>query len=135
MLFRRLWFFLLHQSLITPCRRLLIVVRRLLIAIRRLLIAIRRLQVQLLVYRSLSNYLLLPWPGLPEDAQQWDARAAHHVTFLKQLFAKFLQLEGSVSALSDNKLLQEEGNNSRGARVTWGLRGNAWRRGPFVSVR
>lgn len=61
------------------------------------------------MYRSLSNYLLLPWPNLPDSGQQWDVRAQHHVTFLKQLLHKFLSLEGTVSALSDNKHLLDQG--------------------------
>ena len=60
------------------------------------------------MYRSLSNYLLLPWPNLPDNGQEWEMRAGHHATFLKQLFSKYLQLE-NAKTLSENKLMQEQG--------------------------
>lgn len=66
------------------------------------------IQVQLLLCRSLSHYLLLPWPNLPENEQNWLDRAAHHRSFVQQLAQQFLSLKG-VTAFADNKSLQEEG--------------------------
>lgn len=64
-------------------------------------------QVQLLLCRSLSHYLLLPWPNLPENEQNWSERAANHQSFVQQLAQQFLSLKG-VTAFADNKSLQEE---------------------------
>ena len=62
---------------------------------------------QLLVYRSLSNYLLLPWPAVSEADQQWEARATQHTTFLAKLTHDYLQLR--AVNLSQNSQLQEQG--------------------------
>ncbi|GFS20899.1 exportin-6-like [Elysia marginata] len=48
------------------------------------------LEVQLLVYRSLSHYLLLPWPNLSSSQQDWGVRAAHHKSFISQLTKQFM---------------------------------------------
>lgn len=66
------------------------------------------LQVQVLLYRSLSLYLVLPWPNLPDSEQDWLNRAANHSTFVKQLSAQFVQLK-DAKQLGENKLLQEQG--------------------------
>lgn len=65
-------------------------------------------EVQLLLYRALSNCLLLAWPNLPDGEQEWGSRAAHHVTFVSQLSRNFIQLKPRVSTLAANKPLQEE---------------------------
>ncbi|XP_005096518.1 exportin-6 [Aplysia californica] len=46
-------------------------------------------QVQLLVYRSLSHYLVLPWPLPVSGNQDWDKRAEHHKLLVSRLTAKF----------------------------------------------
>ena len=62
---------------------------------------------QLLVYRSLSHYLLLPWPAVSEADQQWEARAAQHGGFVAKLTHDFLQLR--AANLSRDVQLQQQG--------------------------
>ena len=62
---------------------------------------------QLLVYRSLSHYLLLPWPAVSEADQQWEARAAQHAGFVAKLTHDFLQLR--AANLSQDAQLQQQG--------------------------
>ncbi|KAI0232540.1 Exportin-6-A, partial [Lamellibrachia satsuma] len=64
-------------------------------------------EVQLLVYRSLSNYLLLGWLCCSDAQQEWSVRAASHQSFVKQLTLVLCQLR-HVAHLADNKALQEE---------------------------
>ena len=65
-------------------------------------------QVQLLVYRSLSHYLLLPWPGMTEKEQDWASRSSHHQTFTARLAKDFIALKDCPS-LASSKELQEQG--------------------------
>ncbi|CAG5121677.1 unnamed protein product, partial [Candidula unifasciata] len=65
------------------------------------------LEVQLLVYRSLSHYLLLPWPSVGVSEQDWDNRAAHHKAFISHLVAQFVTL-GSHPELAVSKQAQEQ---------------------------
>ncbi|KAK2152122.1 hypothetical protein LSH36_339g04009 [Paralvinella palmiformis] len=69
----------------------------------------RKLQVQYLVYRSLSHYLLLPWSGCTDGEQCWEMRATHHKQFIHQLFSSYLQLQ-DVSPMIDNRHMQ---NNAK----------------------
>ncbi|KAK3089908.1 hypothetical protein FSP39_007563 [Pinctada imbricata] len=64
-------------------------------------------EVQLLVYRSLSNSLILPWPNLSDPDQDWTSRSSHHLTFVQKLAQYFLQLK-NTAALTENKALQAE---------------------------
>ncbi|XP_052833798.1 exportin-6 [Octopus bimaculoides] len=63
-------------------------------------------EVQLLLYRALSHYLLLPWPHLSDADQDWEKRAAYHHDFTRQLTLEFCQLR-DTQALVENKALQE----------------------------
>ncbi|CAH1795674.1 unnamed protein product [Owenia fusiformis] len=64
-------------------------------------------EVQLLVYRSLSNYLLLPWPNMSEAGQNWPDRSANHSSFIKQLTSAYRQLK-DTNSLANSKTLQTE---------------------------
>ena len=68
-----------------------------------------KFQVQLLMYRSLSNYLLLPWPNISSDGQQWEKRSTSHHTFLRQLVSSYVLLH-NMPELRHTKTLQEQGN-------------------------
>ncbi|KAH3872942.1 hypothetical protein DPMN_036164 [Dreissena polymorpha] len=64
-------------------------------------------EIQLLLYRSLSLYLLLPWNNVPDAEQDWASRALHHQTFCHQMAAPLLHLK-DTSMLINNKVAQEE---------------------------
>ncbi|XP_052267006.1 exportin-6-like [Dreissena polymorpha] len=64
-------------------------------------------EIQLLLYRSLSLYLLLPWNNVPDAEQDWASRASHHQTFCHQMAAPLLHLK-DTSMLINNKVAQEE---------------------------
>ncbi|XP_074647944.1 exportin-6-like [Tubulanus polymorphus] len=63
--------------------------------------------IQLLIYKSLANYLILPWPNLLDTEQDWLDRANHHEGFIKQLTQQYRQLKSSPG-LPDDKTLQEQ---------------------------
>lgn len=65
------------------------------------------LEIQLLVYRALSHYLLLPWPNLSETEQDWTNRATYHRDFSCQLTMEYCQLK-DTQALIENKTLQQQ---------------------------
>lgn len=67
-------------------------------------------QIQLLVYRALSHYLLLPWPNLSETEQDWTNRATYHRDFSCQLTMEYCQLK-DTQALIENKTLQQQGES------------------------
>ncbi|KAG5831910.1 hypothetical protein ANANG_G00285420 [Anguilla anguilla] len=50
---------------------------------------------QVLVCRSLSNMLLLPWPNLPEGEQQWPTRSSSHASLLAALTRQYRLLRGN----------------------------------------
>ena len=62
-----------------------------------------------MIYRSLSHYLLLPWPGLSESDQDWSTRASNHGNLIKQLTTSYCHLKDVP--LADNKHLQDEGED------------------------
>nr|XP_039249816.1 exportin-6-like [Styela clava] len=59
---------------------------------------------QKLVYRSLSNLLLLPWPNTPDLEQCWDARQQNHSAFINALLKEFLSLSGRIQMVIQNKV-------------------------------
>ena len=69
------------------------------------------LQVQLLLYRSLSNCLILLWPNLPESQQDWASRGSHHQMFVQKLATQFLQLK-DTGRLSSDKQFQTQGTTN-----------------------
>lgn len=55
------------------------------------------LQAHMLVCRALSNMLLLPWPNLPENEQQWQTRSSNHSSLIAALTREYRVLRGTVS--------------------------------------
>lgn len=55
------------------------------------------LQAHMLVCRALSNMLLLPWPNLPENEQQWQTRSNNHASLLVALTREYRILRGTVN--------------------------------------
>lgn len=55
------------------------------------------LQAHMLVCRALSNMLLLPWPNLPENEQQWQTRSNSHASLLVALTREYRILRGTVN--------------------------------------
>lgn len=54
-------------------------------------------QAHMLVCRALSNMLLLPWPNLPENEQQWPTRSSNHSSLLAALTREYRILRGTVN--------------------------------------
>ncbi|KAM6166674.1 exportin-6 isoform 1-T1 [Erethizon dorsatum] len=48
---------------------------------------------QVLVCRALSNILLLPWPNLPENEQQWPVRSVNHASLISALSRDYRSLK------------------------------------------
>uniref|UniRef100_A0A4W2GJS4 Exportin-6 n=1 Tax=Bos indicus x Bos taurus TaxID=30522 RepID=A0A4W2GJS4_BOBOX len=48
---------------------------------------------QVLVCRALSNILLLPWPNLPENEQQWPVRSMNHASLISALSRDYRNLK------------------------------------------
>lgn len=57
---------------------------------------------QKLVYRALSNLLLLPWPNTPDSEQCWVARQQNHSSFVNALLGDYLSLTGKIHAVQQN---------------------------------
>lgn len=55
------------------------------------------IQAHMLVCRALSNMLLLPWPNLPENEQQWQTRSSNHASLLTALTREYRTLRGTVN--------------------------------------
>lgn len=55
------------------------------------------IQAHMLVCRALSNMLLLPWPNLPENEQQWQTRSSNHASLLAALTRDYRILRGTVN--------------------------------------
>lgn len=47
--------------------------------------------------RALSNMLLLPWPSLPENEQQWQTRSTSHGSLVAALTREYRLLRGTVN--------------------------------------
>uniref|UniRef100_A0A3Q1BHI9 Importin N-terminal domain-containing protein n=1 Tax=Amphiprion ocellaris TaxID=80972 RepID=A0A3Q1BHI9_AMPOC len=54
-------------------------------------------EAHMLVCRALSNMLLLPWPNLPENEQQWQTRSSNHASLLAALTREYRILRGTVN--------------------------------------
>lgn len=54
-------------------------------------------QAHMLVCRALSNMLLLPWPNLPENEQQWQTRSSNHTSLLAALTREYRILRATVN--------------------------------------
>ncbi|KAL4240326.1 Exportin-6 [Mactra antiquata] len=80
------------------------------------------IEVQVLLYRSLSLYLLLPWNNVPDSAQDWMNRARTHQSFCHQMAASYIQLK-DTSSLINNKTAQDASKpvitNSLKLMVDW----------------
>ncbi len=55
------------------------------------------IQAHMLVCRALSNMLLLPWPNLPENEQQWQTRSSNHANLMAALTREYRILRGTVN--------------------------------------
>ncbi|XP_022444151.1 exportin-6 isoform X4 [Delphinapterus leucas] len=53
---------------------------------------------QVLVCRALSNILLLPWPNLPENEQQWPVRSINHASLISALSRDYHNLKPNAVA-------------------------------------
>ncbi|XP_032184464.1 exportin-6 isoform X4 [Mustela erminea] len=53
---------------------------------------------QVLVCRALSNILLLPWPNLPENEQQWPVRSINHASLISALSRDYRSLKPDAGA-------------------------------------
>uniref|UniRef100_A0A8C5SED7 Exportin 6 n=1 Tax=Laticauda laticaudata TaxID=8630 RepID=A0A8C5SED7_LATLA len=51
---------------------------------------------QILLCRSLSNILLLPWPNLPEAEQQWAIRSTNYASLISALTRDYRSLKSSA---------------------------------------
>ncbi|ELK10904.1 Exportin-6 [Pteropus alecto] len=66
---------------------------------------------QVLVCRALSNILLLPWPNLPENEQQWPVRSINHTSLISALSRDYRNLKPNAVAsqrkmpLDDTKVI------------------------------
>ncbi|XP_027965982.1 exportin-6 isoform X5 [Eumetopias jubatus] len=66
---------------------------------------------QVLVCRALSNILLLPWPNLPENEQQWPVRSINHANLISALSRDYRNLKPNAVApqrkmpLDDTKVI------------------------------
>ncbi|XP_053382051.1 exportin-6-like [Mercenaria mercenaria] len=78
--------------------------------------------VQVLLYRSLSLHLLLPWNNVPDSEQDWSNRASTHQSFCHQMAAPYFQLK-DTSSLINNKTAQDAAklviSNSLKLMVDW----------------
>ncbi|KAM6962761.1 exportin-6 [Aplochiton taeniatus] len=54
-------------------------------------------EAHMLVCRTLSNMLLLPWPNLPESEQQWHTRSVSHANLIAALTRDYRLLRGTAS--------------------------------------
>uniref|UniRef100_A0A8C4R6Y5 Exportin 6 n=1 Tax=Eptatretus burgeri TaxID=7764 RepID=A0A8C4R6Y5_EPTBU len=60
-------------------------------------------KVQVLVFRSLSNSLLLPWPGVPDGEQQWDSRSRNYDALACTLTSSYRTLRECTTQLDQAK--------------------------------
>lgn len=76
-------------------------------------------QAQVLVCRALSNILLLPWPNLPENEQQWPVRSMNHASLISALSRDYRNLKPNAVTpqrkmpLDESKWLQGGGSLGR----------------------
>ncbi|XP_047213905.1 exportin-6-like [Girardinichthys multiradiatus] len=54
-------------------------------------------EAHILVCRVLSNMLLLPWPNLSENEQQWQTRSSSHASLVAALTREYRTLRGTVN--------------------------------------
>lgn len=59
-----------------------------------------------LMVKALTNVLLLPWPGIPD--QRWEERQRHLAKFLRDLTETFRSIR-MVPDFTTNKELQQQG--------------------------
>ncbi|XP_031571842.1 exportin-6-like [Actinia tenebrosa] len=69
------------------------------------------LEVQTLVYRSLSNALVLPWPLMSDNKQEWEMRSQNHKNLIKGLCRHYKELI-EIPRFSDNKQLQDNAKST-----------------------
>ncbi|EDO42656.1 predicted protein [Nematostella vectensis] len=64
------------------------------------------LEIQVLVFRSLSNALVLPWPYVSGNEQQWEMRSQNHLSLIKSLTSRYKEMTSSPG-FSTSKELQQ----------------------------
>ncbi|XP_048575902.1 exportin-6 isoform X2 [Nematostella vectensis] len=64
------------------------------------------LEIQVLVFRSLSNALVLPWPYVSGNEQQWEMRSQNHLSLIKGLTSRYKEMTSSPG-FSTSKELQQ----------------------------
>lgn len=62
------------------------------------------------MFRAMAHYLMLPWPGLHDNEQDWEVRSQNLVLFLNQTFATYKSLQ-VTAGLADNRSVQEQGES------------------------
>jgi len=66
-------------------------------------------EVELLVVRALSHYLLLPWSGRLSDAdQQWDERSARFTVLLQRTLHDYIVLSHQLIRLDQHHHHQQQ---------------------------
>ncbi|XP_071962753.1 exportin-6-like isoform X2 [Antedon mediterranea] len=63
------------------------------------------IEVELLIVRALSNILVLAWPNVAENAQNWASRSANHSGFMRRITSEYCQIK-DVPNFAKDKMLQ-----------------------------
>ncbi|XP_076324683.1 LOW QUALITY PROTEIN: exportin-6-like [Tachypleus tridentatus] len=61
------------------------------------------IETQQLAYRAISNMLLLPWPNVPDNEQEWDSRSTHYQQFIHAVTSPFRQIVESSNFSQDKR--------------------------------
>lgn len=64
-------------------------------------------EIETLIYRALSNALVLPWPSQPDDKQEWPSRSTNHDNLVKALTIHYQQMVEHTN-VPDNKRFHVE---------------------------
>lgn len=75
------------------------------------------IETQLVVYRSVSNALVLPWTNVFDDQQEWPARSSQHNSLIEALGSPLKSWQNNP-LLTQNKALQTEAKPA----ILWTLR-------------
>lgn len=66
-----------------------------------------RVEIETLIYRALSNALVLSWPSQPDDKQEWPSRSNNHDNLIKALTVHYQRLVEHAN-VPDNKRFHAE---------------------------
>ena len=56
-------------------------------------------QNQAVIYKTISNLLVLPWPNTPESEQKYDERSLAHFNFISSVLVDYHQLSTSSDGI------------------------------------